>query len=114
MPPVQHATHISLDVASRGMQAFAVLEHTIADARLRSTQQRLDGINAVGELALRLQESRQVEADAIAAAEALHHENAELRAQVAALTAALRGERQAHAQTQTLFAGLCAEITGRA
>lgn len=109
-----HATHIGLDCASRGLQAFSVLEHTIADARLRSTQQRLDGIHAVGELALRLQESRAVEATAIQAAEALHDENAGLRAQVAALTAALRGERQAHAQTQGLFAGLCAEITGRA
>ncbi|BAQ49601.1 hypothetical protein [Methylobacterium aquaticum] len=109
-----HHSHIAIDVASRGMMAFSVLEHAVADARLRATGQRLDGIAAVGELAIRLQESRQVEAHAIEAAEALHDENATLRAQVAALTAALRGERQAHAQTQTLFAGLCAEISGRA
>ncbi|BCM83806.1 hypothetical protein [Methylobacterium indicum] len=109
-----HVAHIGLDCASRGLQAFAVLRHAVADARLRAAGQRLDGIASVGELALRLQESRAVEADAIAAAEALHDENVDLRAQIAALRDALSGERQAHAQTQTLFAGLCAEITGRA
>ncbi len=109
-----HHSHIAIDVASRGLQAFAVMQHAVADARLRAAGQRLDGIHAVGELAIRLQESRAVEAAAIASAEALHDENATLRAEIAALTAALRGERQAHAQTQTLFAGLCAEISGRA
>ncbi len=94
---MSHHVHIGFDVASRGMQAFAALEHAVADARLRAAGQRLDGIHAVGELAIRLQESRAVEATAIEAAEALHAENHDLRSQVATLTAALRGERQAHA-----------------
>ena len=109
-----HATHLSIDVASKGLLAFSVLEHAVADARLRAAGQRLDGIQAVGELATRLQESRTVEATAIQAAEALHAENAELRAQIAALTAAVRGERQAHAQTQHALAGIYADLAARA
>ncbi|WP_279357297.1 hypothetical protein [Methylobacterium indicum] len=105
-----HATHIVADVASRGMMAFSALEHAVADFRLQAAERRRNDIYAVADLATALQESRAVEGYAVEAASALHDENRELRAAISALTAALRGERQAHAQTQAAFAEICAAI----
>ncbi|KMO37992.1 hypothetical protein VQ03_18220 [Methylobacterium tarhaniae] len=82
-----HAAHLSMDVAARGMTIFNGLQLSIAYYREAEARRRRDGICAVADLEMRLTESRQIEAEAIDAATAISHENDRLRRELAAARA---------------------------
>ncbi|MEN3238319.1 hypothetical protein PUR29_33260 [Methylobacterium ajmalii] len=82
-----HAAHMSMDVANRGATIFTGLQLAIAGVREAEARRRRDGICAVADLAARLDESRQIEEQAVDAATAISHENDRLRRELAAAKA---------------------------
>ncbi len=82
-----HAGHITADVAMRGMTVFTGLQLSIASYREAEARRRRDGIYAVADLQIRLEESRAIEEQAVDAAAALDAENAKLRRELAAAKA---------------------------
>ncbi|MBK3398112.1 hypothetical protein [Methylobacterium ajmalii] len=91
---MSHVGHIGFDVASRGAQIFTGLQFAIADFREREARRRRDGICAVADIAMRLEESREIEAQACDAAAALDAENARLRQELAAARVQIAGLEQ--------------------
>lgn len=88
---MNHAGHITADVATRGMTVFTGLQLAIAGVREAEARRRRDGICAVADLEMRLTESRQIEEQAVDAATALDAENARLRRELAAAQAQISG-----------------------
>ncbi|MEN3237730.1 hypothetical protein PUR29_29990 [Methylobacterium ajmalii] len=75
------------NVAMRGATVFSALQLSIASYREAEARRRRDGICAVADLQIRLEESRAIEAEAVDAAAALDAENARLRRDLAAARA---------------------------
>jgi hypothetical protein len=101
-----HAGHITADVAMRGMTVFTGLQLAIANVREAEARRRRDGICEVADLYVRLDESRQIEAEAIDAATAISHENDRLRRELAAARGeivSLKQEALAYAQMAGLI-----------
>jgi hypothetical protein len=101
-----HAAHISADVAMRGMTVFTGLQLSIASYREAEARRRRDGICAVADLQIRLDESRAIEEQAVDAAAALDAENARLRRELAAARieiASLEREAVAYARRAGLI-----------
>ncbi len=82
-----HAGHITADVAMRGMTVFIGLQLAIAGVREAEARRRRDGVYAVADLQIRLEESRAIEEQAVDAAAALDAENARLRRELASARA---------------------------
>ncbi|MEE8629673.1 MULTISPECIES: hypothetical protein [Methylobacterium] len=101
-----HAAHISTDVAMRGATIYSALQLSIANVREQEARRRRDGVYAVADLQIRLEESRAIEAEAIDAAAALDAENTRLRRELAAAKAQIAGlksEAVAYAQMAGLI-----------
>lgn len=79
----QHASHIAghlaLDVASRGALIGTAIQLGLHNRRRHIESHRRAGVDAVSDLAIRLQEARASEDEAWSSASSLSHENARLR-----------------------------------
>ena len=89
----QHASHIAghlaLDVASRGALIGTAIQLGLHNRRRHIESHRRAGVDAVSDLAIRLQEARASEDEAWSSASSLASENAALRQAIATDRAAL-------------------------